>query len=200
MRAKKQDTEFRQRQIASAALKLTGQKSFAEIGITDIAKEVGIVPSGIYRHYAGKDEILAAILDIVQIKLRGIVRVAREQSDGSLDQLHLLILAHSKLLSDNPGIPEIIFPQGIFGQHPSNRQKIQNIMREYLGEVVKIIENGQTTGQIRKDTRPQVIARLFFGLVLPGALMMSKGKRKSEIVRQVKEAWPLFEDSVKITG
>ncbi|MBU5362366.1 TetR/AcrR family transcriptional regulator [Enterococcus raffinosus] len=53
--------------ILQVALKQFSEKGFAGVGIRDIAKEVGIRESAIYRHYSGKQAIFdAIILDIEQ--------------------------------------------------------------------------------------------------------------------------------------
>ncbi len=196
MRAKKQNTEIRKKQIAESTLKLLGQKSFAELGISDIAKEVGIVPSGIYSHYSGKEDILAIILDLVQAKLMEILRLANDQSGNSIVHLKTLIISHAKMLSENPGIPEVVFTQGIFSQQEFYREKSQKIMHQYISEVEKVIEKGQEEGIIRDDNQSSVISRMFFGLVLPSAMSLGKNRDNSKIVQHVKEAWPIFEDGI----
>lgn len=53
--------------ILQVALKQFSEKGFAGVGIRDIAKEIGIRESAIYRHYSGKQAIFdAIILDIEQ--------------------------------------------------------------------------------------------------------------------------------------
>ncbi|MFR3686555.1 MAG: TetR/AcrR family transcriptional regulator [Enterococcus sp.] len=53
--------------ILQVALKQFSEKGFDGVGIRDIAKEIGIRESAIYRHYSGKQAIFdAIILDIEQ--------------------------------------------------------------------------------------------------------------------------------------
>ena len=58
MRAAKVNTEIRQDQIARAALALIARDGFQWLNMAGLAREVGVVPSGIYRHYRNKDEVL----------------------------------------------------------------------------------------------------------------------------------------------
>lgn len=46
-----------------AAEKLFSERSFDGVGIDAIGKEAGIVGSGVYRHFASKQEILASLMD-----------------------------------------------------------------------------------------------------------------------------------------
>jgi AcrR family transcriptional regulator len=57
MRATKAKTAIRQEQIARAALKLLALKGWQSVSLAAIAKEVGVVTSAVYRHFAGKEEL-----------------------------------------------------------------------------------------------------------------------------------------------
>jgi AcrR family transcriptional regulator len=49
-RAQKVKTEIRQEQIAGAALELIAMRGLDELNIGALARQVGVVPSAIYRH------------------------------------------------------------------------------------------------------------------------------------------------------
>ena len=44
------------------ALKLFGERGFASVRMTDLAEAVGCVPSALYKHYKGKQELYDAII------------------------------------------------------------------------------------------------------------------------------------------
>ena len=49
--------------ILEAALKIFSRDGYAGTNLKDIAEAVGVVKSGVYRHYAGKEELWNAVLD-----------------------------------------------------------------------------------------------------------------------------------------
>jgi len=49
MCASKRNSEFRRKQIARATLALVGKLGFRRLTLAAVAREVGLVPSGIYR-------------------------------------------------------------------------------------------------------------------------------------------------------
>ena len=49
--------------ILEAALKIFSRDGYAGANLKDIAEAVGVVKSGFYRHYAGKEELWNAVLD-----------------------------------------------------------------------------------------------------------------------------------------
>ncbi|MFW0793068.1 TetR/AcrR family transcriptional regulator [Gordonia sp. CPCC 205515] len=50
-------------QILATAADMFRTHGYAEVGMSDIAATVGIVPSALYRHYRSKQDLLAAVLD-----------------------------------------------------------------------------------------------------------------------------------------
>lgn len=53
----------RRQQIVEAAAILFADKGFEFVSVGDIAEEVGVGPSALYRHFAGKDDLLGAAVD-----------------------------------------------------------------------------------------------------------------------------------------
>lgn len=85
----------RRNQIIAAATQLFYQRGFYATGIDDIGAAAGITGPGVYRHFAGKDEILIAVLDRIWMMLRaGIDGAADLEPKEALD---LLIETHVRL-------------------------------------------------------------------------------------------------------
>jgi AcrR family transcriptional regulator len=85
----------RRDQIIAAATQLFYQRGFYATGIDDIGAAAGITGPGVYRHFAGKDEILIAVLDRIWMMLRaGIDAAANLEPRDALD---LLIQTHVRL-------------------------------------------------------------------------------------------------------
>lgn len=81
----------REQKILAAAEKLFSERSFDGVGIDAIGKEAGIVGSGVYRHFASKQEILATLMGGVADAL-----VARlpEDTDDPRAALRTLVKTH----------------------------------------------------------------------------------------------------------
>lgn len=85
----------RRDQIIAAATQLFYEHGFHLTGIDDIGAAAGITGPGVYRHFAGKDEILIAVLDRIWMMLReGIDAAAAVSSPEALD---LLVASHVRL-------------------------------------------------------------------------------------------------------
>jgi AcrR family transcriptional regulator len=85
----------RRDQIIAAATQLFYQRGFYATGIDDIGAAAGITGPGVYRHFAGKDEILIAVLDRIWMMLRAGIDAAEDLAPK--EALDLLIQTHVRL-------------------------------------------------------------------------------------------------------
>jgi AcrR family transcriptional regulator len=92
----------RDRQILDAAAALFYEKGFHGVGVDEIGKQVGISGPALYRHFAGKDEILATLFNEAMDELisataavfddphRDLERLIRHHVEFSISHRHLV--------------------------------------------------------------------------------------------------------------
>src|SRR5688572_18009938 len=73
--------------IVAAAAELFATNGFAAVGIDDIGAAVGVSGPAIYRHFAGKDAVLAAVLldaveSIAAAAEEGVARIGQAPADA----------------------------------------------------------------------------------------------------------------------
>jgi AcrR family transcriptional regulator len=192
MRATNTKTEIRQEQIAQAALELIARSGVAGMSVAGVAKEVGVVPSGIYRHYRSKDEILDVVLDLISQRLLGNVQAVRMEVSDPLDRLHRLLLRHLQLIRSNAGIPRVILSEEIFAGQPKRRLKVYRMISNYLSEVAILVQEAQTNGRTQPDVSPDAAAVMFLGLIQPAAILWLMSDGKFDIDQHAERAWQLF--------
>lgn len=88
--------EQTRRAILDAALQLSEQGGLSSLSLRQVAKEVGIVPTAFYRHFATIEELGLALVEESLESLRGMLREARTVAvgDGTWE-LMLRIVDHS---------------------------------------------------------------------------------------------------------
>jgi AcrR family transcriptional regulator len=74
-RARKERTR---QAILDAALRLLEDEGFGQLSLRQVAREVGVVPTAFYRHFASLDELGLALVDESFSTLRKMVRAARD--------------------------------------------------------------------------------------------------------------------------
>ncbi len=196
MRTEKQDTETRRDQIAQAALDLIAEKGVQGLSVARIAHRIGLVPSAIYRHYKGKDQILDAILDVIRDRLTANVEAVLQETPEPLEQLRRLAHRHVEVIRANRAIPQVIFSREIYGGEARRRDKVYRVIRRYLGQVEGMIRRGQETGAVQPHLDPEATSVLFLGLIQPPAILWTLSDGRFDVTRQVERGWRLFEKAV----
>jgi AcrR family transcriptional regulator len=190
MRAPKTKTEIRQEQIAQAALVLVSRHGLRRLNVAGLARQVGVVPSALYRHYRSKEAVLEAVLDLISCRLLENVQAVRQESSDPLECLHRLLSRHVQLIRDNVAIPRVIFSEEIFSGH--QRQRVRQIMQGYLEQVQELIREGQLQGRIRLDLAPDTGSVMFLGLVQPAVILWLMSDGAFDVAGHAEKAWRLF--------
>ena len=78
--------ERTRRAILDAALRLSEESGLAGLSLRQVAKEVGIVPTAYYRHFASIDELGLALVEESFVSLRAMIRDVR-RGNPPLDEI-----------------------------------------------------------------------------------------------------------------
>ena len=189
MKNEKMKTEVRREQIATAALQLIARRGVRGLSIAGIARQVGLVPSAIYRHFDGKDHVLDLVLD--QIRQRLLDNVQAETSD-SVEALRRLLFRHIKLIRESEAIPMLVFSDQVYSGRPERKARMQQIIQDYLEQVGKVVERGQKEKALRADLDPAVAAVMFLGLVQPAAILWHLSEGAFDVTKHTEKAWQVF--------
>jgi AcrR family transcriptional regulator len=192
MRAPKTRTAIRQDQIATTALALISRRGLRALDVATLAKEVGVVPSAIYRHYPSKEAVLDAVLKLIRQRLFENVEAVRHDVPSALGRLDRLLQRHIEMILSNRGMPRVVFSEEIFSGQPARRRRVYQMIEAYLEQVAEIVREGQSQARIRQDLPPKTVAEMFLGLVQTASILhlMSDGRFDAGTYR--KAAWQIF--------
>ncbi|MEW6671847.1 MAG: TetR/AcrR family transcriptional regulator [Thermodesulfobacteriota bacterium] len=198
MSFEKLNTEIRQEQIAGAALSIISDAGLKGLNIAGIARRVGIVPSAVYRHFKNKDEVLDAVLDLIQENLFENVKKACEKTPDASERLRHLLMLHINLVVGNRSIPRIIFSEDLYSGHPERQKKVySDIITAYLKKVAEIVRLGQRDRQIRSDLDPDTVSVMFLGIIQPAGILWHMSEGQFDAIRHVETAWKIFKESIQ---
>jgi AcrR family transcriptional regulator len=197
MRAEKQNSESRKRQIAGAAMSLIARQGVKGLSVAAVARKVGLVPSALYRHFKGKEEILEATIQLVRDLIVENVKSVRRESPEPLDQIKRLVMLQIQMIQEFQAIPRIVFSDEISASHPLRRTTIYRIIQEILDQVAEMVVQGQQQGQIKTDLNPETVSVMLLGLVQPPAILWYLSKGRFDISKHMERAWPIFEKALR---
>ena len=83
----------RRQQVLAAAAGLFWQHGFHRVGMSDIAAEFGIGASALYRHFRGKEDLLAAVVDESLDRLEAVLAAAPLDVAGTMLAVSEVVLA-----------------------------------------------------------------------------------------------------------
>ncbi len=198
MAAEKMDTEIRQEQIAEAALEMLGTRTVGELSMADIGRRVGLVPSAIYRHFRGRDEVLDAVLELIGRRLLSNVQAVRQESGSHLERLQLLLMRHVRFVRENQAIPRIILSGEITSRNPTRKARVHGIIQTYLDHVADIVRAGQEAAEIRSDVQADTVALQILGIVQPGAVLWHLSDGRFDITKHAERAWHLLRSAISV--
>jgi AcrR family transcriptional regulator len=192
MSDRKLDTEIRREQIAEAVLGFVAEHGVNGLSMARVAKRVGLVPSGIYRHYRNKDEMILAALDRMEARLQANLRAAAESYSDPIEQLRDLLMRHVGVLREGRAVPRIIFSDDTHSGHPARKQRVQKILGAYLGRIAELVRQGQRQGRIQADLDPFTAALMWMGMIVPAAILWHLTEGSFDVTEHAQRAWQMF--------
>lgn len=167
----------RRAQILQEAARLFAERGFHGVGVDEIGAAVGISGPGLYRHFAGKDAMLAELLVGISERLfaggRKRVAEAVAAGGGAAAVLDSLIDGHIDFALDDRAL--ITLHDRELGQlRDADRKQVRSLQRQYVELWVDVVR-GLHPGAQEAEARAAVHA--VFGLLnstphlgRPGAL------------------------------
>jgi AcrR family transcriptional regulator len=192
MRASKAKTEIRQGQISQAALRLLAMRGWRQVSLAAIAKEVGIVAADVYRHFNGKDQVLDAVLDLVDQSFQTNLQAARQANTDPVTCLHEVLMRHVELIRGGVPVPRIILSEDVFTGLQRHRERVRAIYQNYLAEIGAIVQDGQHQNLIRRELSAETLSLMWLGLVQSPAILWLVGQGNFDLRKHCESAWGLF--------
>jgi len=200
MRASKAKTEIRQGQIAQAALKLLAVRGWRRVSLAAIAKTVGIVPSDVYRHFTGKDQVLDAVLDLVDLRFQTNFKVTRQKTVDPVGCLHEVLTRQVQLILGGIPVSRIVLSVDVFTGRPRHRKRVQEIHRNYLGEIAAIVMDGQHKNLIRRELAAETLSMILLGLVQTPAIHWLVSPGGFDLQQHCERAWHILPGMIQISA
>lgn len=192
----KRPTAARRDQIAQAALAVIARHGLPRLNVGAVARQVGLVPSALYRHFDGREAMVDAVLELVGERLVANVRAVREESDDAIEQLRRLLFRHIALVRDNQALPRVVFSEDVYVGRPDRKARMYKTIDHYLKQVAAIVREGQRAGAIRKNLDPPTVSVMFLGLIQPAAILWHMSGGAFDVTRHTGKAWQVFRTAI----
>ncbi|MGF7234271.1 MAG: TetR/AcrR family transcriptional regulator [Frankia sp.] len=88
--------------ILAAAARVLGRDGVEGLSLRSVAREAGIAAPSIYAHFADRDAVLAAVMDLYFARLLATVRVAGDAHTDPVDALLASAQAYARFAAEEP--------------------------------------------------------------------------------------------------
>jgi AcrR family transcriptional regulator len=131
-------SEARREEILDAAARLFAERGYHGVTIDDIGAAVGMTGPGIYRHFVGKEDVLAQMLLRISVRLRdeGARRV--EAAPDAAGALEALLRWHVEFSLRQPALITVHGRELGNVPEPARRQ-VRRLQRLYVQEWVGVV-------------------------------------------------------------
>ncbi len=159
------------RQIADrlpAAAALFAERGLNDTKIEDVAAATGVPKATLYYYFAGKEDILAFLLEDVLHQIASEVRAIVASNGDGARRLHAVIGAQLRLMAQRPAVCRALIGElGRAGRIPVVADMIGNA---YLEPVEALLLEGAADGSLVEIDNARAAAIALFGAVTVSAL------------------------------
>ncbi|WP_327183218.1 SACE_7040 family transcriptional regulator [Streptomyces sp. NBC_01334] len=131
--ATRTDAPTRREQILREAARLFAERGFHGVGVDEIGAAVGISGPGLYRHFPGKDAMLAELLVGISGRLLTGAKLRLQEADGVSPEAFLDSLVEGHIdfaLDDRPLIT--LHDRELDRLRDSDRKLVRQLQRQYV--------------------------------------------------------------------
>lgn len=188
----KKSTQIRREEIVQAAVQVIGEKGVHGLTITEIAGRAGMSDANIYRHFRGKQEILAALGDFIDERVMGKAAEIAAGKENALARLAAIFRGHTALIAANPGLPRFMFSEEI---HLGDRElaaAMAGRMAGYIDTLSSLIASGIDVGELQPDLSPRETAITLLGMLQLTALRWSITQGAFNLEAEAARLWENF--------
>ncbi|MEU8773976.1 TetR/AcrR family transcriptional regulator [Streptomyces sp. NPDC048606] len=167
----------RREQILSEAARLFAERGFHGVGVDEIGAAVGISGPGLYRHFAGKDAMLAELLvGISERLLTGGRRRVEEAAGGPEEVLASLVEGHVDFALDDRALI-ILHDRELDRLREADRKLVRQLQRQYVELWVDVVR--QLHPRVG-EAEVRVCVHAVFGLLNSTPHLASLGREATE--------------------
>jgi AcrR family transcriptional regulator len=199
-RRQRRSAETRER-LFRAALKLFGQKGFAETTVEDVTNAADVGKGTFFNYFPSKEHLLIAFSDMQLSKLQDTVDQMREGREPMREFFRSMTLRMTEEPAKAPDVVRALLLANLSSSSVRDVMRERNARSE--GLLTQLIQIGQERGEFRRDVPAMELAQVFrqtmFGTLLIWSVYGDASLAK-RIERAVEILWMGMAPRESVTG
>jgi TetR/AcrR family fatty acid metabolism transcriptional regulator len=168
-------------QIIDAAVITIAENGYHQTQVSKIAKQAGVADGTIYLYFKNKEDIL---ISLFQEKMANFIEKIKEIIAGkqtAAEKIFMIIENHFRILSQNPKMA-VVTQLELRQSNQELRQRINNVLKEYLDFMEQILREGVESGEFPPDLNTRIARQMLFGTIDEIATTWVMNKQKYDLV------------------
>ena len=157
-------TSIRRREIIDAARLLITEHGMRSLTIGNLARAVGVSEGAIYRHFSGKKQILAGLIEDIDRRLTQRTGIIEGDPDSGLTRLEQA-LHHNVAPSTQTGVSFLVIAEVLMNGDDELRSLMQACIDRHLAMIEAQLTVGAQKGEVGADVDLRAAALQFYGLI-----------------------------------
>jgi AcrR family transcriptional regulator len=160
----------RREQIAEAALHILATAGVHRMTSMELARTIGLSDASLFKHFANKQAIVAAAIDLFERYLAQSVEAARAEPDPWL-RLQRFFLHRLALVRSHPDVLQLAFNDRLLeAGGPSEANRVRAIVGWSRQFIHDCLTAAQAAGQVRADLSADALVWVVSGVMRGAAL------------------------------
>lgn len=148
--------QARRKQIIDEALAVFSRTGFHSGSLREVARRVGLTPTGLMHHFAGKEELFSEVLQHRDAQVRA---ATGDPAEHTLLQQAAKVVAYNQTSRGLTSLYAIVSAEATDSEHPAHEEFAARYRSGALN-AADLLRAGQEAGEIRADVDPEHAARL----------------------------------------
>jgi AcrR family transcriptional regulator len=146
--------------ILDAAIRVFAEHGYHGARVGDIAEEAGVAHGLLYHYFASKDDVLRTIFVENWGALIARFRAVEASDEPAPDKLEGIAKILLRTWRNDPALVTVMVREVARSQQLQDRV---DEVREAFAIVERVIEEGQASGDFRRDVDPRLASWIFYG-------------------------------------
>ena len=154
----------RKLQILTAARHLLAVQGYDRTTMADIAAEVGVVESALYRHFSSKRELFHASVRVFYEPILRDLEQAEQAISDPRELLRYIVHRHLRSYAEGPELNRlvVVHARQIEGTVDT---EVKELNRQYTAVLLRAVEAGRQLGIFREDLDPRLVRDMIYGFI-----------------------------------
>src|SRR5690554_3494568 len=172
----------RQIEIMEAATQRIDNHGIQNLTIKSLAADINLSEPALYRHFAGKNEILLGLLVYFKDEMEErISQLSFEKDEKAGDRLRKIFNSQLVTFEQKPAIVSVIFAESIFHFDKSLSNKVSEIIDSMHKVVHENIKTGQSKNQYSTLIKPGTMTTIITGGMRMAVMKWKLSGNKSSV-------------------